>query len=210
MRFDRAPATKAFAEGIRSTQVKLLERAKGLERRLADREVLRTEYRLERDTLEEIAVRLDLASAIIGINEGIEKSLGASQAPASLKRRELLEQVVIGKNQQIEKLLALRKKIASHKEDPELLGALKEIHAEMLEAEHLAGRTLKGDAKDRLEQAHIINTLEERLRRHDTIEAMKEAAIRVADELVIDVPERHLKHGHEPLRRESRSRMAKR
>ncbi len=208
MKFRKSHVPHRIAKELEAAKEKALARMGQIEKRLAEREMLRTGYRHERERLEEIVVALGSAFAALEIDGRLEELLQGRPELLNGQGRERLGQIIEEKNAAIRKLDTLAKKVSGH--SAQALAQAQETHSQMLEAEHLIAGILKKDAVDRLAQAHILGSLEERLHGHRAWEAHRDAAIRVADELVIDVPKRHSSQRHEPLRPESRSRFAKR
>ncbi len=209
MKIEKARVPKAFEKEINEAGKKALERMHGLERRLAAKEILRTEYRQRRDELEDLVVRIGLAMAILKTSTEIEQRLGGLQGILGESRKATLAEILLAKNAQIEKLLGLGKKIFSHRQDFYLTKEIMDIHSEMLETEHGVFGLLEENAKDRLREAQILGSLEEKLQDHKIREMTNEAAISAVDDFIIEPPKSHMAHRHEPPRRESRSRLAK-
>ncbi|GEM_PF-6034202 len=210
MKTPKGPGLKALEKELLAAQEKLVAEMVELEKRLAQRQILRTEYHHERGKIEDASMRCAIALSTIRTGDEMEGGLAQRPQVLGAKTKNLLDAALSEKNRELETLKGIGKKIWAKKEGFELARLLKQIHSSVLESQRLAQNYLRQDDTDRLLQAHILGSLEERLHSHKVKEMTDEATLRLADEFVIDVPKKHSGQGHERLKRESGSRLAKR
>ncbi|VVC00368.1 Uncharacterised protein [uncultured archaeon] len=84
-----------------------------------------------------------------------------------------------------------------------------EMHSGLIEMEHALKKIVEADAFDKVKQAGILNELEKTLGKVEAREKEDRATLELADEFVIDVPEKIAKERHPAPKREAKGRKRK-